>query len=1015
MKMKMEIKRRLSVLCASMLYVLAAGHPVLAEDIEVLIGPGGLPRMQPNVLFILDTSSSMSKSIDGTENPPPPIPTRMSILKDVFRALMENRHYQGINVAMMRFSTETRGGYFIYPMRKLGNSTRQDIINASRRLGPNGTTPLSETLYEAARFWSGKSVGFAATTPARNHPGVLDSNGGSIYISPISSSECQKNYTIMFTDGGPWNDVKADADIEENLLNKGKCDGLGVNKFGDGRCLDDVARYLNTVDQNSDIPGTQTVQTYVISFASNQSENQSLGEQKNQEALKQTAEAGGGTYILAADKEELGEAFTSILEVIANANDSFSPPALAANTFNGIAHINRLYYTLFEPAATPKWNGNVKPYKLNDAYQLVDATPDPARPVIGEDGMFLKQSRSFWSDTDDGANIVIGGANSRLPASINRNLYTYTGDYDDKTGLIPDTPGINAFNLDADNSHLTADMLDISITDDNGEEDSTRTNAEFARVLDVIRNTNIGAPLHSQPVLVTYGGENTKNADLTLFVATNDGFLHALDASPKKEGTTEGGKELFAFIPKELLPNLPKLAGKTGSMVYGLDGSISAWVKESNDPDSTIDHVYIYVGMRRGGNNYYALDVTDRTAPTLKWVIRGGPGGTPGFEELGQSWSKPTLASIEYGDGKSRQVLIFGGGYDHKAQDDHPTNANAQGDTIGRAIFIVDADTGERLWWAGPTDSDADLKLGKMTHSIPSDIRLMDSNNDGYTDRLYVGDMRGQIFRIDLKPTLTNSTGVLLASLSGDTAADHRRFYYPPDVVLTQRRGASPYISINIGSGYRAHPLNPLNTDGTAATRVNDRFYSLRDPLVAGSVPTDEILRDGNDGNLSDVTGSLVVSSTDIAKGWYITLGNGSGEKVLASSITINGEIFFTTYTPPELVEQSECSPPPGVGRLYRVSLFDGTPTRNEAEANNSDPETLTLEDRAQILRRPGIPPSPAVIFRKNSDGNVEIVNCVDTQCEGMNNPNPIREIYWQDGLNTGVSKKYSAKKSTTP
>ncbi len=1003
--MKTKIKRRLFALCISMLYILAAGHPVLAEDIEVLIGPGGLVRMKPNVLFIMDTSSSMGWDVDATnENRLQNGPSRLSILQDVFEDLMENPFYQGINVALMRFSNNNNGGYFVSPMQELNSDTREDIIKASDNLYTDGQTPLSETLYEAALFWGGETVDYGSRTFINtNVSGVSDNNSTHTrprYISPISNSECQKNYTILLTDGGPAEDMLDNVRLNTNgqptkayqyIHNNTNC----INE-ADNNCLDDVAKYLNTVDQSPDIPGTQTVQTYTIGFTTNQT------------LLQQTANAGGGTHETADNKEKLEEAFASILRVITNTNDSFSPPALAANTFNGISHINRLYYALFEPAATPKWNGNVKPYKLNDAYQLVDAT-SPARPVIGEDGMFLEQSRSFWSDTDDGANIVIGGANSRLPAANDRNLYTYTGDYDDEIGLIPDTPGISTFKnalKNADSSDLTADMLNISITDD--DEDSTRTNAEFTRVLDAIRSAKIGAPLHSQPVLVTYGGDNAEDADLTLFVATNDGFLHALDASPDKESTTEGGKELFAFIPKELLPNLSKLAGETGSMVYGLDGDISAWVKESNDPDSNIetndnDHVYIYVGMRRGGNNYYALDVTNRTTPTLKWVIRGGPDGTPGFKELGQSWSKPTLTSIKYGT-TTKKVLIFGGGYD-KAQDDSPLNADGRDDnddTIGRAIFIVDANTGERLWWAGPEDSDANQELErKMTHSIPSDIRLMDSNHDGHTDRLYVGDMRGQIFRIDLKPTLTDSTGVLLASLSGEAESDNRRFYYPPDVVLTQRRGAPPYVSINIGSGYRAHPLNHLTIDGDDVPRVNDRFYSLRDPHV-GSIPVGATITpmsdgsDGSDKNLFDATDSLVANSTDIdalatATGWYITLGNGSGEKVLAPSVTINGEILFTTYTPPEAIENSECEPPPGEGRLYRISLFDATPTR-------SDEAVPRLEDRPTLIDRPGIPSAPTIMFRENSSGKGEIVSCVGTQCERMDNPDPIQEIYWQDG-----------------
>ncbi|NOX91896.1 MAG: hypothetical protein GXP18_05445, partial [Gammaproteobacteria bacterium] len=684
-------------------------------------------------------------------------------------------------------------------------------------------------------------------------------------------------------------------------------------------------------------------------------------------------------------------------------------PALAANNFNGISHINRLYYTLFKPTATPKWDGNVKPYKLNDNYELVDAA-DPARPVVGANGAFLEASRSFWSDEDDGASIIIGGANDRLPAPNNRKLYTYTGGYDDITGLTPDgeskiSDDENALNTD--NDELTAGMLGLSKSD--YDDDADKLSDEFTRVLDTIRSAGLGAPLHSQPALVTYGGDDAENADLTLFVATNDGFLHAFDASPDKEGTEEGGKELFAFIPKELLPKLPELASQTGSIVYGLDGDVSVWVKENaEDTDVTInsadgDHVYVYVGMRRGGNNYYALDVTDRTEPTLKWVIRGGAGGTPGFEELGQTWSRPTLTSIKDGE-ETKNVLIFGGGYD-TAQDGNPLSNDE--DTIGRAIFIVDADKGTLLWSAGPTNSDANLTLADMTHSIPSDIRLMDSNHDGYTDRLYVGDMRGQIFRIDLDTTLNDSKGVLLARLGGNIEADNRRFYYPPDVVLTQRRGTAPYISINIGSGYRAHPLNPLTTDGEDDERVNDRFYSLRDPYVTEPIPvngTFTLITDGDGSNLFDATDSLVTSDNDISAlaastGWYITLGAGSGEKVLAPAVTINGEIFFTTYTPPERAEASGCAPPPGASRLYRVSLFDATPTRNETEVDDESPTTPTPDDRYESIRRPGISSGPTVMFRKNSAGKVELTLCVGTECKKPPETNQIQRTFWQDGM----------------
>ena len=37
-----------------------------------------------------------------------------------------------------------------------------------------------------------------------------------------------------------------------------------------------------------------------------------------------------------------------------------------------------------------------------------------------------------------------------------------------------------------------------------------------------------------------------------------------------------------------------------------------------------------------------------------------------------------------------------------------------------------------------------------MTHSIPAGIRVLDIDQDGYADRMYVGDMGGRVWRFDI-------------------------------------------------------------------------------------------------------------------------------------------------------------------------------------------------------------------------------------------------------------------------
>ncbi|MGC4084826.1 MAG: hypothetical protein QM736_22610 [Vicinamibacterales bacterium] len=54
------------------------------------------------------------------------------------------------------------------------------------------------------------------------------------------------------------------------------------------------------------------------------------------------------------------------------------------------------------------------------------------------------------------------------------------------------------------------------------------------------------------------------------------------------------------------------------------------------------------------------------------------------------------------------------------------------------------------LWSAGGKTSSSNLKSNQMDHSIVSPITSLDIDGDGYTDRLYFGDMAGQLWRIDL-------------------------------------------------------------------------------------------------------------------------------------------------------------------------------------------------------------------------------------------------------------------------
>jgi type IV pilus assembly protein PilY1 len=290
---------------------------------------------------------------------------------------------------------------------------------------------------------------------------------------------------------------------------------------------------------------------------------------------------------------------------------------------------------------------------------------------------------------------------------------------------------------------------------------------------------------------------------------------------------------------------------------------------------------------------------------------------------------------------------------------------------MGRAIYMVDATTGARLWMAGNntvTGTAPNLTINEMDYSIPSDVTIIDTNGDGYTDRLYVGDMGGQVFRLDFaNGTNTGAsnfaTGGRIADLAGFLPADNRRFYYAPDVALARLDG-SLYLNIAIGSGYREHPLN---------TTIVDRMYALRDFHVTDAVATAAIT-ESTLFNLTDVvipsTDPLVQAAFESADGWYIILegldpdGNPHpGEKVLAKALTFNGILSFNTFDPtPTEAATNACTLTPGQGRGYAVNFITGSAV---ADLNSTATGKL---DRVTLLDRGGIPPEPVVVFRDSGD-----------------------------------------------
>lgn len=763
---------------------------------------------------------------------------------------------------------------------------RDDMIARVNSMFAESGTPIVPTMYNAAQY-------------------LRDDVSGR--PTPITTS-CQPTHVVLLTDGQA-NGNTTDAKNGINSI-AGSCANDATD---DGeKCARTLATFLADNDQLGDLPGDQKVITHTVGFALDASGTTASANIKK--FLKDVATNGQGSFNTAENAGELTKAFNKILGEVLATDTTFVSASAPVNTFNRQDNKDELYFSLFRPAATDRWLGNLKRYRMatnNGSAWIVDRDGSPA--IDPNSGFFKATARSWWtpSNLTDGSAVAIGGAASQLDNAASRNnLFTNV------------TPSSNALTAIAEsNSALTKEKLGLAASANDAERTSL---ISYIRGLDNgVERKAMGDPIHATPSLVTYRC-NTFNdgvctgEEQSAILGTNEGFVQMFN--------TNDGEEQFAFMPEVLLPNIKRLLANEASTQhsskshpYGMDNTVTVWANDVNNNGGVLssggaaeagEFVYAYATMGRGGRDIYALDITNRTSPTLLWKIQGGSGS---FTRLSQTWSAPVKTKMRIGT-TDTDVLVFGGGYDPD-QD----NANVRtADDQGNDLYIVNARTGNLIWSASTAG------ISGMNYSIPSGVSVIglqtDANGNAYVDpnglagQIFVGDMGGQIWRFHVNNGQSGSglvTGGVFASVAGSDATSARRFYHEPEVALAYVNN-SLSLTVNIGSGYRGHPLNKV---------IEDRFYSFRseDLNSTGGVLTEAQLYDAT--NLTTATDE---QEKDLLaeNGWYIRMTRG-GEKVLSRPLVADGKLFFNTYEP--RVAQNACKAAAGTTRAYSVNLLNST------------------------------------------------------------------------------------------
>lgn len=958
---------------------------------------------------------------------------------------------RGISATSVLYSTPSVGTLYEAALYWQGNSVVFGSLRGSALLGRQifpGSGPTGEVLeidYSLAMertltshpdSWTGGTyeppTGVPLTTSCQraNTPLCVQDRivGSPRYISPIdgADAECAANFQIFMTDGVPTiapGDLFIQKITDDFNLDSCTTD-RSLNEAQElGQCAVEMLREIRVNDQNENVRGSQTVTTHVISFAVDS------GDIDGELWLQQLARAGGGNFYNTNTAAELRSAFNEILDTIIMTPSTFSAPAISANAFNRLFSRDEIYFGLFEAARTAIWDGNVKKYNICDRTDLdgdgradcvLGNILDKDNKLAVEDGVFVSDTISVWSNEQDGGQLRVGGAGGEISDIDDRTIYTDLNNDGDTTSGPLSAEGYKLTSENWDSDALRRFRAEICPTssifggpdcerrmlwllgqdalDEDADFDTSELRWWFSDVL------------HSSPVAVTYGRDdkNTPQTDDDEFidriiVGTNDGMVHMINGS--------SGIEEWAFIPDKLLSNFQILYDNSQSQhLYGMDLTpVVQFVDANNNGviEPPEDKAYVYLGMRRGGRNYYALDITpsstltsvnDTVVPKLLWQIEGGSGSSSAddFRRLAQTWSEPVVTNIlckintDCPSG-NKTVLIFGGGYDGRLDKDFAADIIPN---IGNAIYVVDADSGKIIFWIshdevddGVTNVDqsaADIKVPDMLYSIMSQVTVLDSDGDSFDDRIYVGDAGGQVWRVDLgndieiggaesdRPGSTVVGKLANISTTGSTSAQ-RRFHYKPAVVqvvdtVYSNAAGGEFDYVVIASGDRANPLD---------TNVRDRLYAFRD------LTTTRMNGDGNgravgyptgasnnefitEGDMVDVTTRLLDSSEsgDIsALGWYYSFdieGAGTGQKGLSAPIIIAGNVLVTSYLPAEADDIPACSAAEGTGVSHNFSILNAAATQNWDGEEPVDP----IAHRSSALGA-GIPSEVIPIFTR--------------------------------------------------
>ncbi len=468
-----------------------------------------------------------------------------------------------------------------------------------------------------------------------------------------------------------------------------------------------------------------------------------------------------------------------------------------------------------------------------------------------------------------------------------------------------------------------------------------------------------------------------------IYVGGNDGMLHGFDATTG----IQGGKEIMAYIPNVLIPELSKLTSPNYTHQYYVDGP--SGVGDAYDGSSWRT---LFAGtLGAGGKALFMLDITAPDAFGTASPLWEYADTTD--NDLGYTFAQPSIVRLENG----QWVAIVGNGYES-------SNGHA-------VLYVFDAFTGAVLKKIDTGVGSVSLKNGL------SSPLAVDTDSDRSIDTVYAGDLYGNLWKFDLSGSdsttwqIPNGAPFFVACTSSGTScaqSDRQPITSKPNVgdprgSGTDQNGLGKMVYFGTGKYFDTSD-NVVGTNPQVqtfyglwdrGTPINNRA-SLQEQAITfegfattptGSVTSHSIRTVSNNSVCYSATSSGCSSSRDLKNGWAINLVqpgvNTEGERVVSFPLVRRGLVIFATITPnadpcsfggsSRLMELDAISGGSGSSAPFDINGNGSVDSSDKVVINNQTMTASGISLGIGIFKTPAIVESNTVDYKymSGSTGNV--------------------------------------------